>query len=251
MPTNDPDVNDSPDSANLKWIVLGVGILAALVAALVLLSVLIAARLQVAAPSSTAEAPGGVYGGPSGVLMPEARPHPQEAGNRMGDPNAPVKIVEYADFQCPYCREYWQVTEPQIIQNYIATGKVDYEYHSVGAFIGPESADAANAAYCAADQNHFWEYHDVLFANWTGENAGDFTIAKLKLYADAAGLTQDTFYKCVDGKLHMDRVDQDVADAQAAGVRATPTFLINGKLVEGAQPFSVFQQVIDAALQGQ
>jgi len=169
----------------------------------------------------------------------------------MGDPNAPVKIIEYADFQCPYCLHYWTETEPQIIQNYVATGKVYYEYRSVGGFIGPESADAANAAYCAADQNKFWEYHDILFANWTGENAGDFTPDKLRQYAQAINLNLDQFNTCINTGAHTNEVDQDVTDAKAAGVTGTPAFVINGKLIEGAQPYSVFQQTIDAALNGQ
>ncbi len=185
------------------------------------------------------------------VVVPPTRDHPQANGNKMGDPNAPVKIVEYADFQCPYCMHYWQDTEPQIIQNYVAAGKVYYEYHSVGAFLGPQSADAANAAYCAADQNKFWEYHDILFANWTGENVGDFTLDKLRQYATAINLNLDQFNTCINSGAHDDLVRQDASDAKAAGVQGTPAFIINGKLIEGAEPYSTFQQTIDAALNGQ
>ncbi len=182
--------------------------------------------------------------------MPSPRPHPEAKANTMGDPQASVKIIEYADFQCPFCVRFWQETEPQIISTYVATGKVVYEYRSVGAFIGPDSALAAEAAYCAGDQGKFWEYHDVLFSNWTGENVGDFTPFKLSLYAATVGLDQITLDDCVSQGKYIGRVQQDVTDADASGIKATPSFLINGKLLEGAQPFDVFQQAIESALQG-
>jgi len=90
------------------------------------------------------------------TASPASQAHPEAKFNTMGDPNAPVRIIEYADFQCPYCLQYWRATEPQIIKTYVATGKVYYEYRSVGAFIGPDSALAAEAVYCAGDQNKFW-----------------------------------------------------------------------------------------------
>jgi len=185
------------------------------------------------------------------VVAPEANPRPQANGNTMGDPNAPVRIIEYGDFQCPYCLRFWQQTEPQIIETYITTGEVYFEYRSVGAFIGPESAAAAEAAYCAGDQGKFWEYHDTLFANWTGENVGDFTAAKLQQYAETVGLDQKAFNSCMANGTHAARVQQDADDAQADGIHATPSFLINGTLIEGAQPFEVFQEQIEAELQGQ
>lgn len=172
----------------------------------------------------------------------------QTKGNTLGDPNAPVKIIEYADFQCPYCQHYWQDTEKQIIQTYVTTGKVFYEYRSVGAFIGPESAAAAEAAYCAGDQGKFWEYHDALYSHWTGENVGDFAPDKLRQYADSVGLNAQAFDNCLTQGTHKAQVMQDAADAKADGIRATPSFLINGKLFEGAQPFADFQKIIDADL---
>jgi protein-disulfide isomerase len=256
----------APKASNARWIALAVGGGCALVAciivvvALLLPCVIPVGRCQIPLIPSPAQAtnvpaPGQAGNTPapgaSGVVMPPARDHPQANGNAMGDPNAPVKVIEYADFQCPYCRRYWQETEPQIIADYVVTGKVYYEYHSVGAFIGAESADAAEAAYCAADQNKFWEYHDMLFANWTGENAGDFTPDKLQAYAAALQLDTGKFNTCLSTKAHADRVDQDVAEAKIGGVHGTPAFLINGKLLVGAQPYGVFQQAIDAALNGQ
>ena len=247
--------------SNRKWIVIAIGGGCALIACIALVVVLTLTYFAPAIekkfstisvnPNIAVQVTDTPQSPIPNVVMPPSRDHPQANGNKMGDPNAPVKIVEFADFQCPFCLRYWTETEPEIIQNYVATGKVYYEYRSVGGFIGPESTDAANAAYCAADQNKFWEYHDILFANWTGENAGDFTPDKLRQYAQAINLNLDQFNTCINTGAHTNEVDQDVTDAKAAGVTGTPAFVINGKLIEGAQPYSVFQQTIDAALNGQ
>jgi protein-disulfide isomerase len=253
-----PEANQA---SNQKWIVLAVGGGCALIACIVVVVAVVLAVLGPTIgktfssisvnPNVAAQVTDTPQSPAPNVVMPPSRDHPQANGNKMGNPNAPVKIIEYADFQCTFCLRYWTVTEPQIIQNYIATGKVYYEYRSVGGFIGPESANAANAAYCAADQNKFWEYHDTLFANWTGENAGDFTLDKLRQYAAAIQLNLDQFNACLNTSAHTGQVNQDVSDAKAVGVQGTPSFIINGKLVAGALPYSTFQQTIDAALSGQ
>jgi len=173
---------------------------------------------------------------------------PQVNANGMGDPNAPVKIIEYSDFQCPYCARFTKETEQQIIDAYVATGKVYFEYHSFGEFIGVESRRAAEAAYCAGDQNKFWPMHDIIFANQTSENAGAFTDKRLTAFADKVGLDAGKFSDCFSSGKYAARVTQDGTDGTAAGVKATPSFTINGKLFEGAQPFSAFQTEIDALL---
>jgi len=189
----------SKKPANPKWVVLAISGACAGIACLVLGVVLVGAVLSPRiggvfnqirllpnhAPESTQ------------IATMEISPHALKNANYMGDPKAPVKMIEYADFQCPYCRLYWQDTEPRIIQSYVMTGKVYYEYRSVGAFIGQESAAAAEATYCAGDQGKFWEFHDTLFTNWTGENVGNFTPAKLRQYASTVGLNPLTFYNCV------------------------------------------------------
>ncbi len=257
MTENQTQPPAEPKPSNRKWIALGIGGGCALLACVALVTALTVPAVLSRVNSSVFSHVTEVTLTPSAssslapVVMPPARQHPQADGNKMGDPNAPVKIVEYADFQCPYCMRYWEDTEPQIIQTYVATGKVYYEYRSVGEFIGPESAAAAAAAYCAGDQGKFWEYHDLLFANWTGENVGDFAQARLQQFASTLGLNIDQFNTCLNNGNYTARVNQDVSDAKAAGVRATPSFVINGKLLEGAQPFDAFQQMIEAALQGQ
>jgi protein-disulfide isomerase len=233
--------------SNRKWIALAIGGGCALLAIGVLITALMLAFFFPAI-GRTRSIPSPVPGAISAAT--EASPDPQALGSTLGDPNAPVKIVEYADFQCPYCRYYWQETEPLVIETYVKTGKVYYEYRSVGAFLGQESQAAAEAAYCAGDQGRFWQYHDMLFSHWTGENAGDFTGEKLQQYAASIGLDQVAFEKCLTSGKQADRVLQDLANAKRAGIKATPSFLINGTLLEGAQPFDAFQQAIDEALQG-
>lgn len=170
--------------------------------------------------------------------------------NTMGNPAAPVHIIEYGDFQCPFCLKFWTETEPQLIEEYVNTGKVYFEYRSVGPFLGEESGWAAEGVYCAGDQGKFWEYHDTLFANWTGENVGDFTRDNLVKYARSIGLNMTNFQSCINTQKYKLRVEQDAVQADADGAHATPTFFINGVMVEGAQPFSVMKDLIDQALDG-
>jgi protein-disulfide isomerase len=170
--------------------------------------------------------------------------------NGMGNPDAPVHIIEYGDFQCPYCVKFWTQTEPKLIKDYVNTGKVYFEYRSVGAFLGAESGWAAEGAYCAGDQGKFWEYHDTLFTNWTGENVGDFTKDKLIQYAKALDLNMTDFEACISADKHKGTVDQDRAQADADGVHATPTLLINGFKFEGALPFDDLKQIIEDLLNG-
>lgn len=176
--------------------------------------------------------------------------------NAAGDPNAPITITEYSDYQCPYCKRFSDETEQQLVETYAASGQVHFIYRSFGLFVGPESQTAAEASYCAGDQGKFWEFHDILFANQTGENAGAFSTRKLQAFASTLGLDTTTFNSCLDSGKHEQRVTQDGIDGQAAGITATPSFVmtytVNGqvktKIIEGAQPFSVFQTEIEAAL---
>jgi protein-disulfide isomerase len=113
-----------------------------------------------------------------------------------------------------------------------------------------ESRDAIAAAYCAGDQNKFWEYQDILFANQTGENVGNYTSRRLIAYAQTIGLNMNDFKSCFNGGKYLDRVAQDPIDGKKAGIQSTPSFIVNGKIIEGAQPFEVFQQAIESALAG-
>jgi protein-disulfide isomerase len=169
-------------------------------------------------------------------------------GNVVGDPNAPVKIVEYSDFQCPGCLRFFRLIEPTLISEYISTGKVHFTYLSMGKWIGSESVAAAEAAYCASDQNKFWEYHDILFTNWTGENVGDFTNKRLIAFAESIGLDINAFNTCLNTHKYKQRITQDHDDGIKAGVTYTPTIFINGQKFAGTLSYSNLKEAIDAAL---
>ncbi len=119
------------------------------------------------------------------------------------------------------------------------------------AFLGPESQWAAEASECAADQDAFWEYHDLLFNSQNGENQGAFNKDKLKEFAAGLELDTDAFNECLDSGTHTQAIQDSTQIANSIGVRSTPAFLINGTPMLGAQPFEAFQQVIDQALAGQ
>ena len=186
---------------------------------------------------------------PSNIQVAEEQPRAITQNNTMGDPNAPITIIEYGDYQCPYCLKFWRETEPRLIEEYVNTGLVYFEFRAF-PIIGPESYTAAEGAYCAGDQGRFWEFHDTLFTNWTGENVGDFTADKLAGYAAAMDLDTAAFEQCLNEGKYKGIVEQDKANGEAEGVYATPTLLINGFKVEGAQPFEVLKQIIEDMLNG-
>lgn len=185
---------------------------------------------------------------PPGIETAGELPRASTFDNTMGNPNAPVHIIEYGDFQYPYCLKFWRETEPRLIEEYVNTGKVYFEYRSLGAFLGEESAWAAEGAYCAGDQGKFWEYHDTLFANWNGENSGNYARDRLVRLAASLELDAREFEACLREGKHKRTVEQDAADGAALGIRATPTFFINGIMLEGAQSFSIFRKYIENAL---
>ena len=164
-----------------------------------------------------------------------------------GDANAPVTIIEFADFQCPYCGRFFSQTEPQIDKTYIQTGKVRFGYYDF-AFLGQESNWAAEAAECAADQDKFWEYHDKLYSSQSGENQGAFNKDNLKKLAKDLGLDTRAFNECLDSGKYTQLIQDESSAASSIGVRSTPTFLVNGQPLVGAQPFDAFQQVIESFL---
>jgi len=129
----------------------------------------------------------------------------------------------------------------------VQDGKVRLAYFHF-AFLGPESQWAAEASECAGEQDAFWEYHDFLYENQNGENRGAFGQDNLKQFAGQLGLDEDAFSQCLDSGKYTDIVQQEKQMAQQLGVQSTPTFVINGRPVVGAQPFESFQQVIESIL---
>lgn len=160
-----------------------------------------------------------------------------------GDPNAPVTIVEFSDFECPYCARFYNQAYQQIKEQYIDTGKVKFVYRDFPLGFHKDAQKAAEAAECAGEQDKYYEMHDLLF-----EKGVDGGVSAFKQYAEELDLDTTEFNQCLDSGTMAGEVQKDMRDGQALGVQGTPAFFINGKLLSGAQPFEVFQQVIEEEL---
>jgi len=160
-----------------------------------------------------------------------------------GDPNAPVVMIEFSDFECPFCGRFYSQTLSQIEEKYINTGKVKLVYRDFPLSFHPNAQKAAEAGECANEQGKFWELHDTIF-----ENQNAISVSDLKGYAAGLGLNTSQFTSCLDSGKYAGEVASDIADGTAAGASGTPTFFINGQILVGAQPFSAFEQVIEAEL---
>lgn len=172
-------------------------------------------------------------------------------GRVEGDPSAPVRIIEFSDFQCPFCQRFTLETAPQVLEEFIETGVASLEYRHF-SFLGPESFAAAEAAECANDQGRFWDYHDLLFLRQGAENRGVFSSGNLKdfareLQAEYSDFDLDEFDQCLDSGRMRPLVEEMTNEASTLGVRSTPSFLINGQLVSGALDFETFKTTIETA----
>jgi len=168
----------------------------------------------------------------------------------LGDPGAPVAIVEFGDYQCPFCGRFFRDAEQRLRADYIKTGKAKMVYRDF-AFLGPESQGAALASQCAAEQGKFWAYHDRLFEVETldsRENNGNLNAKLFQSLADELKLNRAQFDTCMSTQKYRAEVEKDYNDGVAAGVQGTPATFINGKLISGAVPYSVFQSEIESAL---
>ncbi len=161
----------------------------------------------------------------------------KRVGTAFGDPNAPVKIDVFIDFQCPACRDFTETTEAQIftdMKDLIESGKVYYHVRMY-PFIDQnaatqESHQAANAAMCADEQGKFWEMHNALYANWQSENAGAFSDRRLKAIAQSVSLDMSKWQSCFDSNKFKDEINKDFAEGTGLGVNGTPTVFINGEV---------------------
>lgn len=161
-------------------------------------------------------------------------------GTKIGSDDAPMKLVAFEDFQCPFCLRFTGEDEPSILEEYVKTGKVQYEFRHL-PILGTESAQAAMASECAADQDKFWQYKDRLFVEQaragqaTAErvDAGRFSNGKLKEFATELGLDRTAFDTCLDAGDKLEKVNGDQQEAKNYGITGTPNFLINGQAAGG------------------
>lgn len=162
-----------------------------------------------------------------------------------GSPDAPVTIIEFSDYECPFCGSFFRNTLPELEEKYINTGKVKFIYRDFPISSHKNAQVAAEAAQCSGDQGKYWEMHNKIFENQEA-------IAKDNLigYAGVMGLNMDSFNQCLNDGKYSKEVKADLNDGVKAGVDGTPTFFINGQKLVGAQPFSVFEEIIEKELAG-
>jgi len=190
---------------------------------------------------------------PSPTPTPTPSPTPAPGGNFAavspvtkddhirGNPNAKVTMIEFSDFQCPFCNKV-APTLKQILDKYPNDVRLVYRHLPLNS-IHPYAQKAAEASECAADQGKFWEYHDLLFANQSA-----LQISDLKKYAADLKLNTSTFNSCPDSNKYAERVNKQTAEAQAAGISGTPGTFVGSQLVAGAYPLATFTAIIDGLL---
>ena len=201
----------------------------------------------------------------SGAPAPSPGTAPREniAGNAgdladddplLGNPEAPVTVVEFSDFQCPFCRQLWRDALPQIKEKYIKTGKVKFVYRDFPIVSIHDMAQTyAEAAECADEQGKFWLMHDTIFEEQDRRGQGTvsgISATDVKRWAKEIGLDGNAFDECLNSEKYRTEVERDLAAGQGAGVSGTPATFINGRLISGAVPFPQFEAAIDAALAG-
>jgi protein-disulfide isomerase len=174
-------------------------------------------------------------------ITPVEQPRPMADRNAMGDPNAPIRIEEFSDYLCSHCQAFALQQEPAIVRDYIETGKVYFIYVPF-SFMAPESARAAEASYCAADQGKFWEYHDIIFENVGTATTQPLADDRLVQYAGALNLNVDTFRSCLTGNTYRQQVQDDLTYGRQVGVTGTPTFNLNGRLFGRGEIVQVIEE---------
>ncbi len=172
-----------------------------------------------------------------------------EGGSPMlGNPSAPITILEWGDYQCTYCYKFHKTTLKTIESDYIKTGKVKLVFKDF-TLNGPDSVLAAEASYCAHDQGKYWEFHDELYENWAGERTGWINRNSLNSFASALDLNVDKFNECIDNHTYQNKVEHLYDFGKDIGIDATPSFLIfdDEKIlkVTGNQPLEVFLKTFD------
>ena len=169
---------------------------------------------------------------------------------QLGSAEARVTIIEFGDYQCPFCRQFWRETFPRLKKEYIDTGRVRFVYRDYPQSVHPEAMITAIAAECAGDQGKYFEYHDKVFQEQDrrGRDVVRYRAAELKRWAADLKLDTAAFNACLDAERHKDEVAKDFSDLQGLGFEGTPIFFVNGRALVGAHPFDTFKKVIDEFL---
>ncbi|MFA5129418.1 MAG: thioredoxin domain-containing protein [Patescibacteria group bacterium] len=245
-------LNGSPKTMFYLGLATGVGCMAILALAFTLYMFMHGAipaagagsQVAAAANQPSAAAPTNPSAQQPSAAAPSAPPAAVSNTDHIrGNKDAKVTLIEYSDYECPYCQKH-EVTIAQILKDYPNDVRLVYRYFPLSS-IHPNAERAAVAAECAAKQNKFWEMHDKLFQ--LGE-AQTLDAASIKQAAQGLGLNANDFNKCLDGNETINIVNAEYQEGTNAGVSGTPATFVNGTMVEGAQPYSVFKAAIDSIL---
>lgn len=168
----------------------------------------------------------------------------------LGNPSAPITIVEFGDYQCERCYQWFHTTKPALVKDYIDTGKANLIFVDM-ALLGRDSPIAAQATYCAEDQGRYWEFHDILYNSQENIDNGWANSERLKAFAFSLDFDMELFTSCLDSGKYSKRVQYNISEARKNGATGTPTFFIvnsdgEQQKISGAQPYSVFKSVIDS-----
>ncbi len=174
------------------------------------------------------------------------RRDPKDAA-ALGEVDAPVVMINYSEFQCPFCGKFARDTKPELMK-YVEDGTMRIEWRHF-PYLGPESITSAKASWAAGEQGRFWEYHDAMFADQQPPNSGKLTDEYLLDKAREIGLDVERFEEDMTSKTAADEVQADFDEGQEIGVTGTPAFLVNGRPIMGAQPTEAFVEAIEQAAQ--
>jgi protein-disulfide isomerase len=177
-------------------------------------------------------------------------PRPLAEGKAMGDPNAPVVVEVFEDFQCPACKSFTETIESQLAQsNYITGGQAYYIFRQYPFLDNQarvkESDQSANASMCALEQGRFWDFHDMLYANQKGEQQGAFNDRRLKAFANALGLNMDQFNTCFKENTFANEIQADIDLGLGYGIQGTPSVFVNGQQVTPGG-FPTYEEIVNA-----
>ena len=243
-----PEIREKRSNRTIHWVSLGVGAgiaIACIFCGVLLVNMIDTNSTQVLDEITIREI--------SATKKPTIASFYDNASPIIGNPNAPLTLVEFGDYQCTFCKKFFHETEKSILINYVETGKVKMLFKDF-IVVNEDSVNAASAAHCANDQKMFWQYHSTLYNNWDGEGTGWASFEQLHKFASDLGLDMNKFSECMSQSKWKELVHASHADGRTLGVDATPTFFIidenNQALkITGAQHYDVFQEVFDSLLE--
>ena len=243
-----PEIREKRSNRTIHWVSLGMGAgiaIACIFCGVLLVNMIDTNSTQVLDEITIREI--------SATKKPTIASFYDNASPILGDPNAPLTIIEFGDYQCTFCKKFFDETEKSILINYVETGKVKMLFKDF-IVVNEDSINAASAAHCANDQKMFWQYHSTLYNNWDGEGTGWASFEQLHKFASDLGLNMNKFSECMSQSKWKELVHASHADGRTLGVDATPTFFIidenNQALkITGAQHYDVFQEVFDSLLE--